>query len=203
MTDPNFMSKSAFAARIGRSPSYITWLKNNDRLVLSPDGKLVDVQATEAKIQETADPSKAAVAARHEENRIERDVRAHLQPGADTPAVQQPDLAPSGNPNFQKAKAHREFYLAGLAETEFYKVRGNLVERAAVEDAAFAAGRLIREQFFGLAPQLAGEVVGMTDLWEVERHLTDTFRRVFTEAANMNSADLEQAIGQKQSTKQS
>ena len=203
MTDPNFMSKSAFAARIGRSPSYITWLKNNDRLVLSPDGRLVDVQATEAKIQETADPSKSAVSARHEEKRIERDVRAHLQPGADTPAVQQPDIASSGNPNFQKAKAHREFYLAGLAETEFYKVRGNLVERAAVEDAAFAAGRMLREQLFGLAPQLAGEVVGMSDLWEVERHLTDTFRRVFTEVANMNSADLEQAIGLKQFNNQS
>ena len=77
MTDSNFLSKSAFAARIGRSPSYITWLKDNGRLVLSPDGKLVDVLATEAKIQETADPAKAAVAARHEENRIERDVRPH------------------------------------------------------------------------------------------------------------------------------
>lgn len=62
---------------------------------------------------------------------------------------------------------------------------------------------MLREQFFGLAPQLAGEVVGMSDLWEVERHLTDTFRRVFTEASSMNSSDLEQAIGQKQSTKQS
>lgn len=203
MTDSNFMSKSAFAARIGRSPSYITWLKNNDRLVLSPDGKLVDVQATEARIQETADPSKSAVAARHEENRIERDVRAHLQPGADTPAVQQTDHAPGGGPNFQRAKAHREFYLAGLAETEFYKVRGSLVERVAVEDAAFAAGRMLREQFFGIAPQLAGEVVGMSDLWEVEKHLTDTFRRVFTDAAKMNSADLEKAINHNRAEKQS
>lgn len=148
MTDSNFLSKSAFAARIGRSPSYITWLKDNGRLVLSPDGKLVDVLATEAKIQETADPAKAAVAARHEENRIERDVRAHIQPSADTPAVQPADHAPSGGPNFQRSKAHREFYLAGLAETEFYKVRGSLVDRAAVEDAAFAAGRMLREQFF-------------------------------------------------------
>ncbi|HDS0929591.1 TPA: terminase small subunit [Pseudomonas putida] len=203
MTDPNFMSKSAFAARIGRSPSYITWLKDNGRLVLSPDGKLVDVLATEAKIQETADPSKAAVAARHEENRIERDVRAHIQPSADTPAVQPPDPAPSGGPNFQRSKAHREFYLAGLAETEFYKVRGNLVERAAVEDAAFAAGRMLREQFFGLAPQLAGELVGMSDPWDIEKHLTDTFRRLFTEAAKMNSIDLEKAIDQKRAAKQS
>jgi hypothetical protein len=203
MTDPNFLSKSAFAARIGRSPSYITWLKDNGRLVLSPDGKLVDVLATEAKIQETADPAKAAVAARHEENRIERDVRAHIQPSADTPAVQPADHAPSGGPNFQRSKAHREFYLAGLAETEFYKVRGNLVERAAVEDAAFAAGRMLREQFFGLAPQLAGELVGMSDPWDIEKHLTDTFRRLFTEAAKMNSVDLEKAIAQKRAAKQS
>jgi len=203
MTDPNFLSKSAFAARIGRSPSYITWLKGNGRLVLSPDGKLVDVPATEAKIQETADPAKAAVAARHEENRIERDVRAHIQPSADTPAVQPADHAPRGGPNFQRSKAHREFYLAGLAETEFYKVRGNLVERAAVEDAAFAAGRMLREQFFGLAPQLAGELVGMSDPWDIEKHLTDTFRRLFTEAAKMNSVDLEKAIAQKRAAKQS
>lgn len=194
MTALNFMSKSAFAARIGRSPSYITWLKDNDRLVLSPDGKLVDVLATEAKIQETADPNKAAVAARHEENRIERDVRAHIQPGADTPAVQQPDLMPAGSHNFQKAKAHREYYLAQLAEAEFLKVQGNLVDRLAVEDAAFSAGRMLRDQFFGLAPQLAAEVAGMTDPWDIEKYLTDTFRRVFMDAAKMNEADLERAM---------
>lgn len=197
-----YLTKSEFAARHGWSKSYISKLGKQDRLVLTVDGK-VDVEATEALLAESADPSKAAVAARHEENRVERDVRSQLQPGGDTPAVQQSELTPSGGPNFQRSKAHREFYLAGLAETEFYKVRGNLVERAAVEDAAFAAGRMLREQFFSLAPQLAGEVVGMSDLWEVERHLTDTFRRVFTEAASMNSVDLEQAIGQKQTTKQS
>lgn len=197
-----YLTKSEFAARHGWSKSYVSKLGKQDRLVLCSDGK-VDVEATEALLAESADPSKAAVAARHEENRVERDVRSHLQPGGDTPAVQQPELSPSGGPNFQRSKAHREFYLAGLAETEFYKVRGNLVERAAVEGAAFAAGRLLREQFFGLAPQLAGELVGMSDLWEVERHLIDTFRRVFTEAANMNSADLEQAIGLKKSNNQS
>jgi hydroxymethylglutaryl-CoA reductase len=36
MTAATYLSKSAFAAHIGRSPSYITWLKENGRLVLSP-----------------------------------------------------------------------------------------------------------------------------------------------------------------------
>ena len=80
MTDPLFLSKSAFAVRIGRTPSYITWLKDNNRLVLSPDGKKVDVLATEALILETADPSKAAVAARHQQDRLQRDVYSQLSP---------------------------------------------------------------------------------------------------------------------------
>ncbi|KPA86986.1 hypothetical protein PF66_06466, partial [Pseudomonas asplenii] len=78
MADSLYLSKSAFAARIGRSPSYITWLKNNNRLVIAPDGKQIDVLATEALILETADPSKAAVAARHHQERLQRDVYSQL-----------------------------------------------------------------------------------------------------------------------------
>ena len=65
MIDTEYLSKSAFAARIGKSPSYVTWLKEHNRLVFSPDGKRVDVVATESIIVETADPSKTAAAARH------------------------------------------------------------------------------------------------------------------------------------------
>ncbi|AZE46986.1 hypothetical protein C4K04_1294 [Pseudomonas chlororaphis] len=189
------LTKSEFAARHGWSKSYVSKLAKQDRLVLTTDGK-VDVEATEALLAESADPSKAAVAARHEENRIERDVRSQLQPGGDTPAVQPLEPVPGGGHNFQRSKAHREFYLAQLAEAEFHKVQGNLVERQAVEDAAFAAGRMLRDQMFGLAPQLAAEVAGMSDPWEIEKHLSGAFRRVFTEAGKMNSADLERAITQ-------
>lgn len=45
MNEVTYLSKSAFAAHIGRSPSYITWLKENGRLVQSPNGKQVDVLA--------------------------------------------------------------------------------------------------------------------------------------------------------------
>lgn len=78
MSATMYLSKSAFAAHIGRSPSYITWLKENGRLVLSPNGKQVDVLATEALIRDTADPSKAVVAARHQQDRFQRDVYSHL-----------------------------------------------------------------------------------------------------------------------------
>ncbi|CAM3807682.1 hypothetical protein CCOS865_01818 [Pseudomonas reidholzensis] len=190
-----YLTKSEFAARHGWSKSYVSKLAKQERLVLAADGK-VDVEATEGLLAESTDPSKAAVAARHEENRIERDVRIHLQPGVETPAVQQPDLVPGGGHNFQRSKAHREFYLAQLAEAEFHKVQGNLVERKSVEDAAFAAGRMLRDQFFGLAPQLAAELVGKNDPWDIEKHLATAFRRVFTEVEKMSSADLDRAIKQ-------
>ena len=45
-TDRNFLSKSKFAASQGWSPSYITKLKKQSRLVYSPDKKLIDVDAT-------------------------------------------------------------------------------------------------------------------------------------------------------------
>lgn len=190
-----YLTKSEFAAQHGWSKSYVSKLAKQDRLVLTDDGK-VDVEATELLLAESADPSKAAVAARHEENRVERDVRSQLQPGHSPAAVLQPDPASGGAHNFQKAKAHREYYLAQLAEAEFNKVQGNLVERQAVEDAAYSAGRMLRDQFLGLAPQLAAELVAMTDPWDIEKHLIDSFRRVFTEVGKMNSADLSQAITQ-------
>lgn len=190
-----FLTKSEFAARNGWSKSYVSKLAKQERLVLSADGK-VDVEATGALLAESADPSKAAVAARHEENRIERDVRSHLQPGGDTPAVQPPEMPAGAGHNFQRSKAHREFYLAQLAEAEFHKIQGSLVERQAVEDAAFTAGRMLRDRFFGLKPQLAAELAGVSDPWEIEQHLDKAFRRVFTEAAKMNSADLDRAITQ-------
>lgn len=190
-----YLTKSEFAARRGWSKSYVSKLANQDRLVLTADGK-VDVEATETLLAESADPSKAAVAARHEDNRVERDVRTHLQPGGDTPAVQPPVPQPGKGPDFQKARAHREYYLAQLAEAEFNKVQGNLVERKAVEDAAFAAGRTLRDLVFGLAPQLAAELTGMSDSWEIEKHLAGAFRQVFDDAAKMSSADLKQAMTQ-------
>lgn len=185
------ISKTDFATRRGWAKSYVSKLAKQGRLVLTADGK-VELEATEALLAESADPSKTAVAARHEEARIERDVRSELLPSAETPAV----LPTSKGPDFQKARAHREYYLAQLAEAEFHKVQGNLVERKAVSDAAYSAGRMVRDLMFGLSPQLAPELVAMTDPWEIEKHLTGAFRRVFEDAGRMTTADLEQAMTQ-------
>ena len=201
MTDPIFLSKSAFAAYIGKAPSYITWLRKNNRLVLSTDEKLVNVDATIALIRDTADLTKAAVAARHQEGRVQRDVTSQLSPLVEsTPnmAAPQPAIGPTGKqPDFQKARAHREYYLAQLAEAEFHKVQGSQVELEAVKTGAFNAGRLLRDQLLGMPPQLAPELAAMTDPWEIERRLTAAIRASLEDAERLSSADLVHALNNK------
>ncbi|WP_460129540.1 terminase small subunit [Pseudomonas sp. H1_D05] len=197
MTEPTYLSKSAFAARIGRAPSYITWLKNNNRLVLTPDGKLVDVQASEALIRDTADPSKTAVADRHQQDRIQRDVYSQLSTSVEPTSTAAPPqvLTSDGKqPDFQKARALREHNMAKLAEIELGKAQGSLVSKEAVETGAYNAGRLLRDQLFGPLPQLSHDLAAMTDPWLIEKHLTATFRRTLEEAERLSSADLEHAM---------
>jgi hypothetical protein len=201
VTDPIFLSKSAFAAYIGKAPSYITWLRKNNRLVLSADERQVNVEETIALIRETADPAKAAVTARHQEARVQRDVTSQLSPMVEsTPilAAPQPAIGPAGKqPDFQKARAHREYYLAQLAEAEFHKVQGSQVELEAVKTGAFSAGRLLRDQLLGMPPQLAPELAAMTDPWEIERRLTAAIRASLEDAERMSSADLVHALNNK------
>lgn len=132
MTEPTYLSKSAFAARLGRSPSYITWLKDNNRLVLSPNGKQVDVHATEALIRDTADPSKVAVAERHQQDRIQRDVYSQLSTQTEPTSTAAPPQVLTGDgkqPDFQKARALREHNMAKLAEIELGKAQAHWLPR--------------------------------------------------------------------------
>jgi autotransporter adhesin len=62
-------TKSQFAKRISRAPSYITELIGHGRLVLTADGKKIEVEASLEKLAQTASGAKPAVAARHEAER--------------------------------------------------------------------------------------------------------------------------------------
>ncbi|MGS0737982.1 terminase small subunit [Pseudomonas sp. GG8] len=179
------ISKTEFAARRGWAKSYVSKLANQDRLVLTEDGK-VELEATEALLAESADPSKAAVAQRHERLRLQREA----QITAEEPAVPQIGQAA----DFQKSRALREHYLALQEQANFHKSQGSLVLLEAVQTGAYNAGRMLRDQLLGMPPQLAPELAAMTDPWEIERHLTAAIRRTLEDAERMSSADLEHAL---------
>lgn len=186
------LSKSEFAAHKGWSKPYVSKLAKQGRLIMTADGK-VDVEATEALLQRTADPSKAGVADRHQRERVERGVTAHLTPSA-PPLDPPPSADEDEGIDFQKARARREHYLARLAENEARKSDGELVEREAVENAAFASGRMLRDLLLGLPKQIGAELAAISDPWELERRLTAGLRRVLEDAQRLSTADLEHAI---------
>lgn len=179
------ISKTEFAARRGWVKSYVSKLASQDRLVLTDDGK-VELEATEALLAESADPSKTAVADRHERIRLQREE----QTAAEEPAV--PQLGQTAD--FQRSRALREHYLALQEQANFHKQQGSLVELEAVKVGAYNAGRLLRDQLLGMPPQLAPELAVMTDPWQIEKHLTAAIRRSLEDAERLSSADLEHAL---------
>lgn len=188
------MKKSEFADSQGWSRPYVSKLASQGRLVMTEDGKKVNVEATLALLNETADPSKAGVAERHHQDRVEKGVHALISPQAPTSAP----LSTGGGDNYQKARAHRETYLALLAEDEFLKGRGELVERKAVDTAAFNTARTLRDLILGLPPKIAGELIAITDTWEMERKLTELLRGVLEDAASLVQLDAEIEQGAKE-----
>lgn len=81
-----------------------------------------------------------------------------------------------------------------MAEAEFHKVQGSLVDMKAVTTGAYNAGRMLRDQLLSMPPQLAPELAAMTDPWEIEQHLTKALRLSLEEAERMSSADLERDL---------
>lgn len=199
MEEVTYLTRKEFAESIGCTPAYISKLGNQNRLVLSEDGKRVNVAATRALLKMSADPSKAGVAARHERERAERDVGRYIKPTA--PDI--PDAPPSGESAvfiqpeqgaYHKARANREHFLSLQAENEYYKQIGSLVEREKVESAAFNLARLQRDIFMALPTKIAPLLAPISDSWELEKTLREAIRSTLTELAKMAEQDMKNAM---------
>lgn len=182
-----FLSRTEYAAARGWSRQYVGKLAKQGRLVIGPDGKSVDVEATDSLLAASSDPGKSGVAERHQRERVEKGVYAQIAPAA------APLLPLDDRPDYQKARAYKEHYLAELSKDELLKSRGALAGRDSVDHAAFTIARTLRDLLLGLPAQLAGELIAITDPWEMERRLTEHLRRVLEDAASL--IDLDTALG--------
>ena len=135
-------TQAEFARLIGCQKSYVTKLKEHGRLVMTEDGRLVDIEASKARIAATADPGKAAVAAQWQTR------------------PQSPESDEDGTPSYQDARADKERYAAKMAKLEYERAIGKLVDKAEVQAVVEDVITQFRQGLENLPYRLAPELVG-------------------------------------------
>lgn len=124
-----------FASRFGWKPSYVTELKRAGRLVLTEDGRKVRVAESLQLIEDTRDPAKAGVAARHAAARA---AAGHASAATAAEPVDADDVGegdrflPSSDPlalRRARAAAEREEALLRKALRDEQRELGELLQR--------------------------------------------------------------------------
>lgn len=155
-TTPETMTLSQFNKHMGFKGRYVYQLRDEGRLVLATDGKSVLVAQSLARIQETKDPSRAAVADRHAKQR-----------GYEIGASEEADKSDSGadevsasSYDFQGGKAKKEHFAALREEAAYHKEIGNLMDAdeaiGAFADAGAKVAAVLDAVPATVGPMLAG-----------------------------------------------
>lgn len=155
------MTLAEFARYKGWRASYVTELKQAGRLVLTSDGRVL-VRESLQRIDQTQDPSKAGVAARHAAGRVAKasdSAASDTADVADVPASgKREDDEDGGGSRYQRARAANEQYKALQAKLDYEERVGKLVDAAQVRAVAADMGTTIRRRLESLAPLVSAQV---------------------------------------------
>lgn len=160
------VTQSEFAKRMGFAKSYVTALKHAGRLVMTPDGKLVEVEASQARIAATADPQRDDVAARHAQRR------------------EAPQTEPANDKigsSYQAARAVKEKYAALNAKLEYEKASGDLIPKADVDFVLNDYGATLRSMMETMADRLAPIIHPLQTMEETHAALSEAAEDVLRE----------------------
>lgn len=174
------VSKSDFAKIYRCQPSYVTKLIKEKKIVLSEDGKKVNVEASLRLIEATGDPSKQGVRDRWDAYRSGKPIEACATPDVptDKPQYERGAGRETGGSEYHKARTVSEQVNARLKELELKERLGEVAKVApllkAVQDAHIAARAAVMQLPDRLAQILASE----TDPQKVHEALTSECTRI-------------------------
>ena len=181
------LGKKAFADLIGRSPSYVTKLKNDGRLVMTSDGKKVNVAASQRLIEQTAgirgdvtDRWQAARNARTDGNASLATPEPEKTPQRPTA---QADAAEKIGSSLQAARAVKEKYAAMTAKVEYEKLIGELESRDNVHADLRSIGAVLRSAMDVFPDQIAPLLTATSDMHEIHLILTENCTEVLHRVA--------------------
>jgi hypothetical protein len=144
------LNQTQFAKTIGKSKGYISMLKASGRLVMTEDGKLVDVEASIKLIADTADQNRDDVAARHEAERLARKNKKAIEvPAEDLQKVK-----------FSEGRAKEQHFKALQAELDYKKTIGELVSKQEMQMAVTDMVMTFRQSIENLPHRISADLVG-------------------------------------------
>lgn len=172
-------TRKEFAGLLGCSPAWITKLGKEGRLVLTTDGKRVEVEASREKIERTGG-GRPDVASRHAA------ARGEAKPASAIPEVGREEKKrskrgksnseESGVETLTEAKARKERAQADQEEMKARQMAGDLIAREDVEAAMKFIGGSVRAAFEVFPDQVAPLVAPIIDLAEVHELITQACR---------------------------
>ncbi|QOQ83692.1 hypothetical protein INP81_07400 [Comamonas thiooxydans] len=192
-TTPEVMTLSQFNKHMGFKGRYVYQLRDEGRLVLAADGKSVLVAQSIARIHETKDPSRAAVADRHAQVRGYEIGSAENTAKSDANA----DEESTGSYDFQGGKAKKEHFAALREEAAYYKEIGNLMDADEAIGAFADAGAKVAA-VLDAVPATVGPMLAGLEQAEVIRVLTeqmDIARSELSAAMSKLAAEIAQRRG--------
>lgn len=168
------LSKTEYAKLRGWGKSYIAKLGKQGRLVLTDDGK-VDVEATDARIEATADPSKQGVADRWAAKRGE----------PQEPSTGDDAGTDLGGYDYQAARAKHETHKARIAGLEEAQLTGRLLDAERVIQALTDNAAAMRAVLERLPDRIAPVLAAESDPRRVHQLLDDEVGRVLDELSRI------------------
>lgn len=176
-----YVTKSAFAKIYGCGLSYITKLKDLNRLVLSDDGKLVNVEASLRMIESTGDPSKLGVRERWEAYRDGRtldDVPAAAPAAEPVPAQGKRAMSSDNGSAYHQARTEKEQIEAQLKGIELRKLQGQIAEVAPILKAVHDTHAAARSALLQMPDRLSQMLAPESDPLKVHEMLRQECERV-------------------------
>lgn len=201
MATPTTATLRQFCDLIGVKPSYGNELKKTGRLVLADDGKTVLVQESMARIEDTRDPSKAGVAARHaaERGAVARTGHAESEPKVNgtsvdaaqaatetiaEPATQAPEGEGTRGYDYQGSKAKKEHFAAMEAEASYRQKMRELLEASEVRGVLVEVMTVLRTSIEGLPYNLAPVLAATSDEAQIKSLLSAEVEHALKTAAD-------------------
>lgn len=160
-----FVTKSVFAQIYGCGVSYVTKLKDQKRIVLSENGKLVNVEASLRLIEATGDPSKVGVRDRWNAYRDGKQVDIPANPAPEAPKNKQKSRLIGEEPggDYHQARTEREQAEAELKKLELAKQRGLIAVVEPIVKAVVDTHMTARAALMQIPERLTQQIAPVTD----------------------------------------